>query len=151
LIPENSAECLHCGTVLSSDHTGPCPKCGKIGKRHNRNPIEPNLTVNDSIAKEESRNLIESEPPITDSLKTGKRKIIRLVEAIGISDSVTWERRRTILQNKKIHLVVIILTLIPLIDLIISRGIRAIISVFLSLIIYAITPFAIDRIKIDRG
>ena len=25
-------KCIHCGYILSGDHTGLCPSCGKIGK-----------------------------------------------------------------------------------------------------------------------
>jgi hypothetical protein len=25
--------CIHCGEVLSGSHSGPCPSCGKVGKK----------------------------------------------------------------------------------------------------------------------
>jgi hypothetical protein len=28
----SEVRCIHCGYILSGDHTGPCPSCGKIGK-----------------------------------------------------------------------------------------------------------------------
>ncbi len=30
---DGKVTCIHCGEVLSESHSGPCPSCGKVGKK----------------------------------------------------------------------------------------------------------------------
>jgi hypothetical protein len=41
------AECIHCGHVLSPQHTGPCPECGKEGKKID-------ITINETLLLRDS-------------------------------------------------------------------------------------------------
>ena len=41
-------KCSHCGEPLANSHTGPCPKCGKVGKTISVS-ITEDVVVSDSI------------------------------------------------------------------------------------------------------
>lgn len=52
-----TAKCRHCGQPLDPKHTGPCPKCGKVGKDVNvvlqeRVDISESISVTHTRAKE---------------------------------------------------------------------------------------------------
>jgi len=52
------AECIHCGHVLSPQHSGPCPECGKEGKKIDI-MINETLLVKDSLSWETRREYYE--------------------------------------------------------------------------------------------
>jgi len=43
-----TAECLNCGFPLSPTHSGPCPRCGKVGKRVAVRIVD-NLKISDMV------------------------------------------------------------------------------------------------------
>jgi hypothetical protein len=55
--------CKWCGSPLSTTHTGPCPKCGKEGKRGTINAKET-IGVKDSLKWESRREFNERNPKI---------------------------------------------------------------------------------------
>jgi len=60
---EMSAFCKWCGESLSSDHTGPCPKCGREGKTVHVK-IRDSLGIRDSLFWERRREFFEENPKI---------------------------------------------------------------------------------------
>jgi len=55
--------CKWCGATLSPTHTGPCPKCGKVGKKISLTLTET-LTFKDSLNWESRREFFEGNPKI---------------------------------------------------------------------------------------
>ena len=58
-----SAECKWCGEPLTTDHIGPCPKCGKEGK-HVHVEITDSVTLRDSLGWEWRKEFFEENPKI---------------------------------------------------------------------------------------
>jgi len=54
-----TATCKWCGIKLSPDHKGPCPKCGKEGKKISIE-ITENLSLKDSLQWERAREIYKS-------------------------------------------------------------------------------------------
>jgi len=55
--------CKWCGSLLSTTHTGPCPKCGKEGKKGTIE-IEETIGVKDFLKWESRREFNERNPKI---------------------------------------------------------------------------------------
>jgi len=55
--------CKWCGSSLSSTHTGPCPKCGKEGKKGTIKTKET-IGVKDSLNWETRREFFETNPEV---------------------------------------------------------------------------------------
>lgn len=61
--PKTKVTCKWCGATLSPTHTGPCPKCGKLGKKISLILTET-LGLKDSIKWEKRREFFEENPKI---------------------------------------------------------------------------------------
>lgn len=53
--------CSHCSVELASDHSGPCPECGKEGKMIYLN-LNENVKATDSLLLELSKTYFEKHP-----------------------------------------------------------------------------------------
>lgn len=61
--PKSKAVCEWCGATLSSDHIGPCPKCGKLGKKISTT-ITENFCLKDSLNWKKRREFFEQNTKI---------------------------------------------------------------------------------------
>jgi len=61
--PKTKVTCKWCGVTLSPTHTGPCPKCGKLGKKISLTLTET-IGFKDSLKWEKQREFFEQNPKI---------------------------------------------------------------------------------------
>lgn len=55
--------CTWCGEQLQSDYKGPCPKCGKVGKRILLE-LEDNISIEDALTWKSIREFYKKNPKI---------------------------------------------------------------------------------------
>src|SRR6266446_3692707 len=61
--PVRSVKCSRCGHMLSSGHSGPCPRCGDTGKIYDV-PIEGTLHFKGSLQLTHVREYYENHPAV---------------------------------------------------------------------------------------
>lgn len=62
-VPQETVVCRWCNIDLSDDHKGPCPQCGKIGRKF-AITFKENISIKDSFAWKSQREFFEENTKI---------------------------------------------------------------------------------------